>query len=158
MKLSKLRADTLIGSIAALLVPFVVACSTSSRINPPWVVATKSELGTVSLDTSRIESKAPGYRIHIQGQFTEPAWRPKPGGPAYDLMELTLDIDCNGRRARNINGIVFDSLRRPVDRETYQAQWQDFAQNDLGEVILSDLCRVLSHFRPIHDARVLTQA
>jgi surface-adhesin protein E len=138
--------------------PLVAACATSSHNNSPWVVATKGERATVSLDTSRIEARAPGYRIHIQTQFAEPAWRPKPGGPAYDLMEATLDIDCDGRQARNVNAVVFDSLRHPVDRQTYQAQWQDFTQNDLGEVILTDLCRVLSHVRPIHDARVLTLA
>ena len=152
----KVRADTLIGSIAPLLVPFVLACSTSSRLNPPWVVVTKSDLATVSLDTSRIEAQAPGYRIHILSQFAEPAYRPKVGGPAYDLGELSLDIDCNGRRARNIDAVVFDSLRRPVHRETYPPVWKDFTQNDLGQALLTNLCRVLSHFRPIHDARILT--
>lgn len=145
-------------SISTLLIPPLLACAPSSRNNPPWVVATKGERATVSLDTSRIEAQTPGYRIHIQTQFAEPAWRPKPGGPAYDLMEGTLDIDCDGRRARNLSAVVFDSKRQPVDRQTYQAEWQDFTQNDLGEVILTDLCRVLSHVRPIHDARVLTLA
>lgn len=149
-------ADALVRSIATLLVPLLVACGTSSHINSPWVVATRSELATVSLDTSRIEDRAPGYRIHVESHFAEPAYRPKVGGPAYDLAELTLDIDCNGRRARNLGAVVFDSLRHPVHRETYPAQWRDFTQNDLGEVILMDLCRVLSRVRPIHDARVLT--
>jgi hypothetical protein len=142
------HADALVRSIATLLMPLLVACGTSSHVIPPWVVVTEGDRATVSLDTSRIEARAPGFRVHVQAQFTEPAYRPKVGGPAYDLGEISLDIDCNGRRARSLDAIVFDSLRQPVHREAYQAQWQDFTQNDLGEVILADLCRVLARVRP----------
>lgn len=135
-------------SIATLLMPLLVACGTSSHVISPWVVVTEGDRATVSLDTSRIEARAPGFRVHIQTQFTEPAYRPKVGGPAYDLAEASLDIDCNGQRARSLDAIVFDSLRRPVHRETYQAEWRDFTQHDLGDVILADLCRVLARVRP----------
>ena len=134
--------------ITTLLTLLLVGCETSSQVNPPWVVVTEGERATVSLDTSRIDARAPGYRVHIQTQFTEPAYRPKVGGPAYDLAEASLDVDCNGRRARSLEAIVFDSLRHPVHREAYQAQWKDFTQHDLGEVILADLCRVLARVRP----------
>jgi len=144
--------DTLVRSITTLLMPLLVTCGTSSHVTPPWVVVTEGERATVSLDTSRIEARAPGFRVHIQTQFTEPAYRPKVGGPAYDLGEISLDIDCNGRRARNLDAIMFDSLRHPAHRETYQPEWQDFTQNGLGEVVLADLCRVLARVRPSRDA------
>ena len=150
--MSARHTDTLVRSIASLLCPFLLACATPSHNIAPWVVVTRGDRATVSLDTSRIEPRAPGYRVHIQSQFTEPAYRPKVGGPAYDLGEMSLDIDCNGRRARSLDAIVFDSLRQPVHRETYQAQWQDFTHNDLGEVILADLCRVLASVRPSRGA------
>jgi surface-adhesin protein E len=141
-------ASTLFRYVATSLVAMLVACASPSPVISPWVVVTEGDRATVSLDTSRIEARAPGYRVHIQTQFTEPAYRPKIGGPAYDLAEASLDIDCIGRRARSLEATVFDSLRQPVHREAYQAQWQDFPQHDLGEIILADLCRVLTRVRP----------
>ena len=143
------HSHTLVRPIATLLVPLLVACATSTHVISPWVIVTKGSRATVSLDTSRIEARARGYRVHVQTQFTEPAYRPEVGGPAYDLGEASLDVDCDGRQALSLEAIVFDSLRQPVHRETYpQAQWQDFRQHDLGEDILADLCRVLARVRP----------
>ena len=133
-----MRQDTL----AFLMLALLVACtSRTSQANSPWIIVLRGERATVSLDTTRVEKRSRGYRIHIQAQFSEPAYRPKPGGPAYDLGEMSIDVDCDNHQARNLDATVFDSRRRPVHYESYpDAQWQDFAQHDLGAGFFVNVC------------------
>jgi hypothetical protein len=134
--------------LTIIVLPMLIACAGPSHLHSPWVIVTKGPRATVSLDTSRIEARTRGYRVHLQTKFTEPAYRPQVGGPAYDLAEASLDVDCDARQALSLEAIVFDSLRQPVHRETYpQAQWEGFREHDLGEDILTDLCRILARFR-----------
>ena len=138
------QARTLVRAIKILFGSVVVGCAASTRVAAPWVVVTKGERATVSIDTSRIRAAERGYRVHLQTRFTEPAYRPTPGGPAYDLGEATLDVDCGAKQAHSLEATVLDSKRQPVYRETPSQGWREFREHDLGEDILTDVCRVLA--------------
>ncbi|HKR10173.1 MAG TPA: surface-adhesin E family protein [Gemmatimonadaceae bacterium] len=128
-------------TLAASLAPLAACSLRKTQENSPWMIVLRGELATVSLDTTRVEKRDSVYRVHIQAQFAEPTYRPKPGGPAYDLGELSIDVDCDNHRARSLNAVVFDSRHRPVHYESYpEAQWKDFAVHDLGEDFFERVC------------------
>ena len=102
----------------------------------------------ITVDTSRIDSIPLGQRVHVMVQFREPAYKLKPDRPGYSLGELTLEVDCEGQRAHNIDATILDSLRRPGHHETYpQALWRTFRDNELGEAFFERLCPVIGDYR-----------
>lgn len=126
----------LVVAAAALLPPMAGA----SAAGAGWRIAISDRVARLLIAEDSGARDGDIVRVRLRALFGEPRSLDDTPGRTFSIAETTEDVDCAGRRYRNVTVVLMDEHMKPVETDAQPGDWQAITEGSPSDTVREAAC------------------